>query len=266
MKPLSAVDRRLVEEAALAALEYGRHAADSKPLEEAAERFRFLLERPAPNNTARAQLATRLGEALWRLGERQADPQTLEDAVNSLSGAVGSLARENAPLEWAATQSNLGIALASLGERETGTARLEKAVTAYRAALQAYTRERVPLDWATTQNSLGDALRMLGEREGGTARLEEALEAFRAALEELTRVRVPLDWAMTQNSLGNALAALGERENGTARLEQAVEAYRAALRERTRERRAAGLGGDAEQPRHAPLADARRARERHGAA
>ena len=80
-----------------------------------------------------------------------------------------------------------------------------------------------------------------------------------------TRERVPLDWATTQNNLGNALATLGERESGTARLEEAVAAYREALEGMDPRARAARLGDDPEQPRQR-ASDARRARERHGAA
>ncbi len=105
----------------------------------------------------------------------------------------------------------------------------------------------------------------LGERESGTARLEEAVAAYRDALKEWTRERVPLDWATTQNNLGDAFTSLGERESGTARLEEAVAAFRDALKERTRERvplhwatTQNNLGG--------ALDEARRARERHGAA
>ena len=192
-----------------------------------------------------------------RRGWRRRSPPTARRCRNGRASACRC--------DWATTQNNLGNALRRLGERESGTARLEEAVAAYRAALQERTRERVPLDWAMTQNNLGNALQTLGERESGTARLEEAVAAYRAALQECTRERVPLDWAMTQNNLGNALWTLGERESGTARLEEAVAAYRAALRGTHARARAARLGDDAEQPRHRAC-DARRARERHGAA
>ncbi len=104
-----------------------------------------------------------------------------------------------------------------------------------------------------------------GERESGTARLEEAVAAYREALKEWTRERVPLDWATTQNNLGNALQTLGERESGTARLEEAVAAYREALKERTRERVPLDWAMTQNNLGNA-LCDARRARERHGAA
>jgi len=42
-----------------------------------------------------------------------------------------SSCRNDAPLDWAATQMNLGNALQTLGSRERGTARLEEAVAAY---------------------------------------------------------------------------------------------------------------------------------------
>ena len=59
--------------------------------------------------------------------------------------------------------------------------------------------------------------------------------------------------------------ALGERESGTARLEEAVAAYRAALEERTRERVPLDWAATQNNLGNA-LSDARRARERHGAA
>jgi tetratricopeptide (TPR) repeat protein len=179
---------------------------------------------------------TKLGNALWTLGERESGTARLEQAVAAYRAALEQRTRERVPLQWATTQNSLGNALGRLGERESGTVRLEQAVAAYRAALEERTRDRVPLDWATTQMNLGNALRVLGERERGTARLEQAVAAYRAALEEITRDRVPLDWAITQMNLGNALNMLGERESGTARVEEAVVAYRAALEELTRDR------------------------------
>jgi tetratricopeptide (TPR) repeat protein len=113
------------------------------------------------------------------------------------------------------------------------------------------------------QDNLGTALSTLGARESGTARLEEAVAAHRDALKEHPRERVPLNWARTQNNLGIALETLGERESGTGRLEEGVAAYRDALKEMTRER--VPLDWAAEQSRHCVI-DARRARERHGAA
>jgi tetratricopeptide (TPR) repeat protein len=170
-----------------------------------------------------------LGNALWRLGERESGTARLEAAVTAYREALQERTRERVPLDWAMTQNNLGNALWTLGERESGTARLEAAVTAYHEALQERTRERVPLQWAMTQNNLGIALAILGERESGMARLEEAVTAYREALQERTRERVPLQWAGTQNNLGNALRTLGARESGTARLEEAVTAFDACL-------------------------------------
>jgi len=177
-----------------------------------------------------------LGNALWRLGERESGIARLEEAVVACRAALAEYMRERVPLRWAETQNNLGLALWRLGERESGIARLEEAVVAYRAALAEYTRDRVPLQWAGTQNNLGIVLTRLGERESGIARLEEAVVAYRAALAEDTRDRVPLQWAGTQNNLGLALTRLGERESGTGHLTEAVAALRAALKERTRDR------------------------------
>ena len=134
-----------------------------------------------------------LGNALWRLGERESGTARLEEAVNAYRDALQERTRERVPLDWAMTQNNLGNALWRLGERGSGTARLEEAVNAYRDALQEMTRERVPLQWVTTQNNLGNALRTLGERESGTARLEEAVAAWDTCL-IVTASVWPTEW------------------------------------------------------------------------
>jgi tetratricopeptide (TPR) repeat protein len=234
-RELAGVPAALLEEAGRAALDHGEQHPETGPLMAGVVWLRALVERPA-DRAEGAQWRVLLGDALWRLGEREAETARLEEAVAVYRAALEEHTRDRVPLEWARTQNNLGNALSVLGEREAVTARLEEAVAAYRAALEERTRERVPLAWATTQNNLGSALRALGEREDGTARLEEAVAAYRAALEERPRARVPLAWAGAQNNLGVALQALGAREDGTARLEEAVAVLGAALEERTRER------------------------------
>lgn len=72
-----------------------------------------------------------LGNALARLGEREAEPARLEEAVSSFRLALLEWTRERVPLQWAQTQMSLGVVLSVLGERETGTARLSEAVTAW---------------------------------------------------------------------------------------------------------------------------------------
>ena len=184
----------------------------------------------------RAALHVTLGNALFALGEREAGPERLEQAIDAFQAALQVYTIKSMPFDWAMTQNNLGVAFARLGEREAGPERLERAIDVFQAALQVYTRERVPLDWAGVQNNLGNALARLGEREAGPEHLEQGIDAYRAVLEVYTRERVPLGWAGVQHNLGNVLARLGKGETGPERLEQAVDAYRAALQERSRER------------------------------
>ena len=75
-----------------------------------------------------AETQTNLGNALWRLGEREKGTARLQTAIAAHRAALLEHTRERAPLDWAMTQNNLGNALRTLGEREKGTARLEEAV------------------------------------------------------------------------------------------------------------------------------------------
>ncbi len=232
---LAAIDSDLLWEAATIATAFAERDAEIASPRRAERLWRALAARDlAPNRRLEAE--RRWGWALFRLGERSAETETLRESIVVLTRVVACIDCGAAPRDWVAAQHGLGAALLRLGERESGPERLEAAAATYRAALRKLTRELAPLDWATTQSNLGIALQRLGEREDGPERLEAAVEAFRAALQERTRDRVPLDWAATQNNLGNALSSLGRRESGTERLKAAVEAYHAALQEWPRER------------------------------
>ncbi len=233
--PLDKIDGRIVEEAAMAAFEYGTIAAEKKPLEDASRQIEYFVG-SAKGGEERVRWLLRLAQTNEQLGSRESETERLEKAIQIYSTALKECPRDREPLIWAKAQNGLGNALWTLGERERGTGRLEAAVAAYRAALEERTRERAPLDWAMTLNNLGTALSTLGEREDEPKRLEEAAKAYRLALEEYTRERAPLYWAATLNNLGVTLLTLGERESGTARLEEALKIHRQALEEYTREK------------------------------
>ncbi len=123
-----------------------------------------------------------LGNALWRLGERESGTARLEEAVAAYRAALTERTRERVPLDWAATQNNLGNALQTLGELESGTARLEEAIAAFRAALTERTRERVPFQWAMSTGNLAVAQRALAERTGDAQMEQTALSQIELAI------------------------------------------------------------------------------------
>jgi hypothetical protein len=94
---------------------------------------------------------------LSALGSHLSETLPLQIAEKAFRKVLSVFTREEAPLDWATTQSNLGDALSLLG-REAGSTRLGEAVAAYRAALEVQSPEQTPLDWAVTQNNLGAAL------------------------------------------------------------------------------------------------------------
>ena len=104
------------------------------------------LLRLATSGDERGAARGNLGDALLRLGEREAETAKLGEAVETYGAALEEQRRERVPLQWARAQNRLGNALAMLGEREDGTARLEEAVRAYRAALEEFTHEWVPIE------------------------------------------------------------------------------------------------------------------------
>ena len=136
--------------------------------------------------------------------------------------------------------------------------RLELIVTSLNPAFDADTRGSLLFSYGLVRGTIGD-------QAGSSQDLQHAVAAYRAALQEFTRERVPLQWAMTQNDLGNALLRLGERESGTARLDRGGRSLSRSPEGMDARARAAAMGDDPEQSRQC-VVEARRARERHGAA
>ncbi len=194
---------------------------------------RILLAR-AKGAEQRAGAQVRLGGALTTVGERDAGPARLHQAIAAFKAALADTSRQKNPHFWAECQYGLGGALGSLGEREAGTETLQRAVAAFRAALKEWTQTSAPLDWADTQNGLGLALSGLGDRAEATELLDQAIAAFDQALLEFTRDRAPR-WATAQHNRALALARLGRRKADAAALDRAAAGYADCLLEWTRE-------------------------------
>jgi tetratricopeptide (TPR) repeat protein len=108
-------------------------AESTKRLEEAVTAYRDALQERTRERVPLDWAATQnnLGDALWRLGERESGTARLEEAVTAFRAALTERTREKVPRAWAMTRNNLGNALQALGERESGTKRLEEAVATY---------------------------------------------------------------------------------------------------------------------------------------
>ena len=171
-----------------------------------------------------------------------------EKSIQAYSAALQVLSRKEAPLDWAAAQSNLGFVLLRLCERDIAlepgeragqfvqgslapaiSERLRQAVSAFQASLEERTRARAPLDWAGTQNNLANALLKLGAGENGTARIQEAVAAYGAALQEYTREQAPAYWAMSFGNQGVAMMLMADRTNDGAMAETALKQIQIAL-------------------------------------
>src|SRR5271169_1192808 len=81
-----------------------------------------------------------LGDALWRLGERESGTARLEEAVAVYRAAPEERTRERVPLDWAMSTGNQGAALMLLAERLG-------AVTKARSAVQ-----QIEVAFATTRD------------------------------------------------------------------------------------------------------------------
>ena len=212
--------------------ERGREQGISFDAEVAVHLARSLLDR-ARGAGERSSAQWQLGYALRTVGERDAGPARLHQAVAAHKAALADASRQKSPHFWAKCQYGLGNALVSLGEREARTATLQRAIAAFRASLEAWAQTGAPLEWAETQNGLGIALSGLGDRSKDTELLDQAIAAHDQALLELSRDCAPLRWAAAQHNRALALARLGRHKADAAALDLAALGFADCLLEWT---------------------------------
>ena len=150
----------------------------------------------------------------------------LEKAAAAYRDALPS-SREEAPLEWAATQNNLGILFSELGERETGTdvfwrrsRRLDKAA------------QGIPRD---SCRSIGRCCRTISARADAAWRTPDSSDSARAQSPPTaahSRIHAgqgarPMVDDPEQSEF--CLVALAEREQGSDAIRKASGAFEAAL-------------------------------------
>ena len=143
---------------------------------------------------------------------------------------------ENAPLGYAATQSNRAAILNELANitGENRHERLLATLDAHQEALRFYSPETTPLTYAATQNNLAITLNALADIPGEQRheRLLAALAAYDAALQLSRPENAPLDYAANQNNRAIVLNSLAyiPGEDQLKRLQAALDASEQALR------------------------------------
>ncbi len=175
-------------------------------------------------------------ELLLSEGEADEDIVGIADAVSGFNAALKLAPRNEAPLDWAKTQSRLSAALRALGARIDDPVMLHSAMTACDLALEVYRSGQ----HAGGLGAHRGAARC-GTGRAGRARQRSGLAergartAIALATSVYTREAAPSDWARMQRNCGAVLSLQGERTGHTASLREAVDHYRAALEEYTRQ-------------------------------
>jgi tetratricopeptide (TPR) repeat protein len=215
-------------------------AGDAEALRRAIDSYRLEVMPLAPRSERPddwAETQIHLGSRLRILGERQSDPELMQEAITAFNGALEVHTRELSPLGWARIQQDLGIVFETLGEWQGSAELLESASDQYRHALEVYTPSTTPVAWSTVQSDLGLSLLSLGQLRGDVSILDQAVAAFEAALTVYSPGDQPAEWAMATNNLGLAKAAMADRTRRPELLNDALNAYHSALKVYTRERR-----------------------------
>jgi len=167
-----------------------------------------------------------LAVAFEALGDRENDPEMLEQAISVYRRLLRIVTRKRALLQWFNLQINLSGALIRRGEFDgNSTPWIREAVKVIEEALREPIRDGCPFDWASAQNALGVALFRIGEREDNVELVAKAEMAYRSALEEWTLQQAPSHWAMATNGLALALALLGAHQADRQKLEESISYF-----------------------------------------
>jgi tetratricopeptide (TPR) repeat protein len=238
---------------------YGRQTGQNEPLKEAVSAYRGVIEEltrddnQVLNNQINAvNVQINFGTTLMLLGDRESNPELLEEAASVYRGVIEKLSPDQDLRGLGVAQLTLGITLGLLGERENNPELLaeavpicRKAVSAFRGAIEKLTPDHEPLEWARAQFGLGFALEALVAREQKamvdvpwgkanlTVQLKKAVSAFREALEKLPPEQEPLERGAVQLCLGSVLEDLGWLEGDSKLLMEAVSVLRGAIEKLT---------------------------------
>ena len=207
---------------------------DNKALEQAIDHYESIFsdhvaEYESPDSRVTAQdnfIHTR-----GNFEQRSYSSNILESARETLEAELTEKYREQAPIDWAATQNSLGNILAALGQHQRDGDLFKMAIQAFNSALEELNQENAPLDWAATQYNLGTATQALGGQLGDSKLLKKSVDAYTNALLEWTREQTPLEWASTMFQLGATFHTHGKLLKGNRTFQKSVVAYKNALAE-----------------------------------
>jgi tetratricopeptide (TPR) repeat protein len=206
----------------------------NKALEQAIERYKSILSDHVAENDNRDDRATVQDNFTHTHGNFEQysySSNSLESARETLEAELTEKYREQAPLDWAATQNSLGNILAALGQQQRDDDLFKKAIQSFNSALEELNQENAPLDWAATQYNLGTATQALGRQLSDSKLLKKSVNAYTNALLEWTREQMPLEWALTMHQLGATFHTHGKLLRGNRTFQKSVVAYKNALAE-----------------------------------
>jgi hypothetical protein len=114
--------------------------------------------------------------------------ETLKAAIAARRASLEVLTKDNAPTDWANSESGLGICLLNLSNFVNDASLLKQALAAFEASKEVFTRETLPAQWAFAENNIGDVHWSLATRGGGKADFEEAIARFESAKEAFVEI------------------------------------------------------------------------------
>lgn len=156
---------------------------------------------PAYEPLSYARALTTYGVTMSLLAEQTGEVDPAADAVEAITAALESVAREHSPMDWVRVQTALGQALIVLGELTDSPRAFEQATTCFdRAALLLKDQTALTLR-ARVAAGRAQSLGRQAELTGDLAVLDTAVAAQKTELCELRASVDPVAWAVAQLNL-----------------------------------------------------------------
>lgn len=162
------------------------------------------------------------GNIQLEFGERNLDPDRLDDAISAYQRASGMLDVDNELRNWVRARNNIAVAYSAKFRVEGDPRILSHEAKIYRDSLRRLDRDEHGDLWALVRSNLGGVLLIQARQENSTGLFRMAADELKAALSYYTPETTPLAWAQTSQALAQVWSEVGITEKDEKALRQAA--------------------------------------------
>lgn len=225
LQNFSQCSRAVLEEAAIAASDYGEMAEDTTVAELALELALFLAE-TASEEADRLRWYSLVGRSVTEIGNRDPKHVALRAAIPPLRKGLSGVQREKFPEAWARINANIGnyIFRTSGGDEE----KISEADKIFDEVIKVAKQHDFFDILCKAYNSKANAIMFDARKSDDIDMYVRAVNMYKESLSSMNSADSPRDWAMVNINMAYALQAAFDASKELKYLDSAIEAARVA--------------------------------------